>query len=167
MSKIKIYGLAALAALAVGALCYFKLINYGNARYQAGVEYGTQQNEQKHERADLALATERRAGKYEIEIAANRRIYASLSDARRARGDVSRLQSTIAAAKQQIRNDPAFVRSGSTAATLPLMLADLLSEAVNTQSELSEEADRYYDAGRTCELQYDQLTGDITPNENQ
>lgn len=146
-----------LAIIIIVAFCALwvrsEIIGYGDQRYDAG--YAKAIAEQKE--ADKREEQRRDAEKQKIQADAQQRIDAARNDAVNAAAKSGRLL----AETERIRK-LAEHYTGTQPASVPtrkviVMLTKLLDESNDAYRRTAEEADRYYNAGLTCQKQYESL----------
>ena len=146
-----------LAIIIIVAVCALwvrsEIIDYGDQRYDAG--YAKAIAEQKE--TDKREGQRRDAEKQKIQADAQQRI------------DVARRDAVDAAIKSgRLRAETERIRklaeryTGTQPASVPtrkviVMLTQLLDESNDAYRRTAEEADRYYNAGLTCQKQYESL----------
>ena len=146
--------LAIIIIVATGALwAANKVSSYGEQQYVAG--YAKAVAEQKA--ADEQEEQRRNAELQKIQADAQQRIDTARNDAVNAAAKSGRLL----AETERIRK-LAEHYTGTQPASVPtrkviVMLTKLLDESNDAYRRTAEEADRYYNAGLTCERQYDSL----------
>lgn len=146
--------LAIIIIVAAGALwARSEIISYGNQRYAEGKTQAI--SEQKA--ADEQEEQRRNAELQKIQVDAQQRIDAARNDAVNAAAKSGRLL----AETERIRK-LAEHYTGTQPASVPtrkviVMLTKLLDESNDAYRRTAEEADRYYNAGLTCQKQYESL----------
>lgn len=146
--------LAIIIIVAAGALWMTnKISSYGEQQYAAG--YARAVAEQKA--ADEQEGQRRNAELQKIQADAQQRIDAARNDAVNAATKSGRLR----AETERIRK-LAERYTGTKPASVPtrkviVMLTQLLDESNDAYRRTAEEADRYYNAGLTCQKQYESL----------
>ena len=146
--------LAIIIIVAAGAMCArSEIISYGDQRYAEGKAQAiTEQkavDEQEEQRRNAELQ--------KIQADARQRIDAARNDAVNAAAKSGRLR----AETERIRK-LAERYTGTQPASVPtrkviVMLTQLLDESNDAYRRTAEEADRYYNAGLTCQKQYESL----------
>jgi len=83
------------------------------------------------------------------------------ADLARSRAESGRLQRSINAALDQLRdgNTTRVIGSGQDASKVGVLLAELYAEINKRSTELAGEADAYYLAGQTCNREWDAVMG--------
>ena len=148
--------LAIIIIVAAGALwARGEIISYGDQRYAEGKAQAIA--EQKA--ADEQEEQRRNAELQEIQADAQQRVDAARNDAVNAAAKSGRLL----AETERIRK-LAEHYTGTQPASVPtrkviVMLTKLLDESNDAYRRTADEADRYYNAGLTCQKQYESLTG--------
>ena len=146
--------LAIIIIVAAGALwARSEIISYGDQRYAEGKAQAIA--EQKA--ADKKEEQRRNAELQKIQADAQQRIDAARNDAANAAAKSGRLR----AETERIRK-LAERYTGTQPASVPtrkviVMLTQLLDESNDAYRRTAEEADRYYNAGLTCQKQYESL----------
>ena len=146
--------LAIIIIVAAGALwASSEIISYGDQRYAEGKAQAIA--EQKA--ADEQEEQRRNAELQKIQADAQQRIDAARNDAVNAAAKSGRLR----AETERIRK-LAERYTGTQPASVPtrkviVMLTKLLDESNDAYRRTAEEADRYYNAGLTCQKQYESL----------
>lgn len=146
--------LAIIIIVAAGALwARSEIISYGEQQYADG--YAKAIAEQKA--ADEQEEQRRNAELQKIQADAQQRIEAARNDAVNAAAKSGRLR----AETERIRK-LAERYTGTKPASVPtrkviVMLTKLLDESNDAYRRTAEEADRYYNAGLTCQKQYESL----------
>ncbi len=144
--------LAVLSLLVAGARIVW--VNHGQAQYDAG--YAKAQADQK--KADDEAKAQREQEKTEIEREAQSRIDAARADAELANSAAGSLRAEIDKIKQLAEHYTGAFPTGTPASKIIGVLADMLEESNRAYVATAEEAERYREAGVTCERQYDSLT---------
>nr|WP_076738092.1 DUF2514 family protein [Cronobacter sakazakii] len=144
--------LALVAAIAIGASVAW--VNHGEAQYAAG--YAKAQADQK--KADDEAMAKREQEKTEIEREAQSRIDAARADAELANSTAGSLRAEIDKTRRLAEHYTGAFPTGTPASKVISVLADMLEESNRAYVSTAEEAERYRDAGSTCERQYDSLT---------
>lgn len=83
------------------------------------------------------------------------------ANAARARAESDRLQQSIKAALEQLGrgNNTAIIGSGQNAGKVGVLLAELYGKINQRSTELAGEADAYFNAGQTCNLEWEAVRG--------
>jgi len=144
--------LAVLSLLLAGARIAW--VNHGQAQYDSG--YAKAQADQK--KADDEAKDQREQEKTEIEREAQSRIDAARADAELANSAAGSLRAEIDKTKQLAEHYTGAFPTGTPASKIIGVLADMLEESNRAYVATAEEAERYREAGVTCERQYDSLT---------
>lgn len=144
--------LAVLSLLVAGARIAW--VNHGQVQYAAG--YAKAQADQK--KADDEAKAQREQEKTEIEREAQSRVDAARADAELANSAAGSLRAEIDKTKQLAEHYTGTFPTGTPASKIIGVLADMLEESNRAYVATAEEAERYRDAGATCERQYDSLT---------
>ncbi|EOU1336465.1 DUF2514 family protein [Cronobacter malonaticus] len=144
--------LALVAAIAIGARMAW--VNHGKNQYASG--YAKAQSDQKQ--ADDKARSQRDQEKTQIEREAQSRIDAARADAELANSAAGSLRAEIDKTKRLAEHYTGAFPTGTPASKIISVLADMLEESNRAYVETAEEAERYRDAGSTCERQYDSLT---------
>lgn len=140
-----------LAALVIGARIAW--VKHGDAQYDAG--YAKAQADQKQ--ADDKARSQRDQEKTQIEREAQSRIDVARVDAEHANTTADGLRAELDKTKRLAENYTGSFPTGTPASKVIGVLADMLEESNRAYIAASEEAERYRDAGLTCERQYDSL----------
>lgn len=141
-----------LAAFAAG--CRIAWVNHGETNYAAG--YAKAQADQKQ--ADDKARSQRDQEKTQIEREAQSRIDVARIDAEHANTAADGLRAELDKTKRLAEHYTGSFPAGTPASKVIGVLADMLEESNRSYIATAEEADRYRDAGITCERQYDTLT---------
>ncbi|EOG5418611.1 DUF2514 family protein [Cronobacter sp. EKM101R] len=151
--------LALVAAIGIGARMAW--VNHGKAQYSSG--YAKAKEDQKN--ADDEAKAKRDQEKTEIEREAQSRIDAARADAELANSAAGSLRAEIDKTKRLAEHYTGAFPTGTPASKVISVLADMLEESNRAYVATAEEAERYRDAGETCERQYDSLTkrGSFSP----
>ncbi|EPU5128642.1 DUF2514 family protein [Cronobacter sakazakii] len=144
--------LALVAVIAIGARVAW--VNHGETQYAAG--YAKAQADQK--KADDEARAKREQEKTEIEREAQSRIDAARADAELANSAAGSLRAEIDKTRRLAEHYTGAFPTGTPASKVISVLADMLEESNRAYVATAEEAERYRDAGSTCERQYDSLT---------
>lgn len=142
---------AMLAALAICGVVAWNV--HGNRQYDAG--YAQAQADQKQ--ADDKARSQRDKEKTQIESEAQSRIDVARVDAWRANSAADGLRSELDKTKRLAEHYTGSFPSGTPASKVIGVLADMLAESNRDYIATAKEAERYRDAGLTCERQYDSL----------
>lgn len=146
--------LAIIIIVAAGALwARSEIISYGNQRYAEGKAQAIANQKA----ADKKEEQRRNAELQKIQSDAQQRVDAARNDAVNAAAKSGRLR----AETERIRK-LAERYTGTQPASVPtrkviVMLTQLLDESNDAYRRTAEEADRYYNAGLTCQKQYESL----------
>ena len=126
-------------------------------RYNTGVNDGKQSVKDEYENKAALLRNNWSIDKGVIEYEAQQRIKAISSDAANARLAVDGLQQTLDKIRSIVSSSGVAVTSSTSTGKAVDLLADLLIQSNRRANTYAEFADRAYEAGRTCEIQYDKL----------
>lgn len=152
-----------LAIIIIVALCALwvrsEIIDYGDQRYDAG--YAKAIAEQKE--ADKREEQRRDAEKQKIQADAQQRVDVARRDAVDAESSANRLRGELDRIRQLASKYTGTQSSGKTAREVVIVLTQLLDESNDAYRRTAEEADRYYNAGLTCQRQYDSLRNKKAP----
>lgn len=152
-----------LAIIIIVAFCALwvrsEIIDYGDQRYDAG--YAKAIAEQKE--ADKREEQRRDAEKQKIQVDAQQRIDVARRDAVDAESSAKRMRGELDRIRQFASKYTGTESSGKTAREVIIMLGGMLEESNDAYRRTAEEADRYYNAGLTCQLQYDSLRNKKAP----
>lgn len=140
-----------LAALVIGARVAW--VQHGDARYEAG--YAKAQEDQKQ--VDDKAKSQRDQEKTQIEREAQSRIDVARVDAEHANTAADGLRAELDKTKRLAEHYTGSFPTGTPASKVIGVLADMLEESNRAYIAAAEEAERYRDAGLTCERQYDSL----------
>lgn len=152
-----------LAIIIIVAFCALwvrsEIIDYGNQRYDVG--YAKAIAEQKE--ADKREEQRRDAEKQKIQADAQQRIDVARRDAVDAESSAKRMRWELDRIRQLASKYTGTESSGKTAREVIIMLGGMLEESNDAYRRTAEEADRYYNAGLTCQRQYDSLRNKKAP----
>lgn len=152
-----------LAIIIIVAACALwvrsEIIHYGDQRYDAG--YAKAIAEQKE--ADKREEQRRDAEKQKIQADAQQRVDVARRDAVDAESSANRLRGELNRIRQLAIGYTGPQSSGKTAREVIIMLGGMLEESNDAYRRTAEEADGYYNAGLTCERQYDSLRNKKAP----
>lgn len=152
-----------LAIIIIIAFCALwvrsEIIDYGDRRYDAG--YAKAIAEQKE--ADKREEQRRDAEKQKIQADAQQRIDVARRDAVDAESSAKRMRGEIDRIRQLASQYTGTESSGKTTREVIIMLGRMLEESNDAYRRTAEEADGYYNAGLTCEMQYDSLRNKKAP----
>lgn len=147
-----------LAIIIIVVLCglwgWHKVVSYGNERYEAG--HAKAIADQKA--ADQKEEARRYAEKQKLQADAQQRVDAARRDAADAAASVNRLRSETDRIRKLAERYTGTQPAGVSTGKVVNLLAELLSESNDAYQRTAEEADRYYNAGLTCQRQYESLT---------
>ncbi|EPN9526762.1 DUF2514 family protein [Cronobacter malonaticus] len=144
--------LALVAAVAIGARMAW--VNHGKAQYASG--YAQAQSDQ--QQADERARSQRDQEKTQIERETQSRIDMARVDAEHANTAADGLRAELDKTKRLAEHYTGAFPTGTPASKVISVLADMLEESNRAYVATAEEAERYRDAGETCERQYDSLT---------
>ncbi|HIC6655257.1 TPA: DUF2514 family protein [Salmonella enterica subsp. enterica serovar Cerro] len=142
---------AMLAALVVTAVVAWNV--HGSRQYDAG--YAKAQADQKQ--ADDKARSQREKEKAQIEREAQSRIDVARVDAEHANTAADGLRAELDKTKRLAEHYTGSFPTGTPASKVIGVLADMLEESNRSYIAAAEEAERYRDAGLTCERQYESL----------
>lgn len=146
--------LAIIIIVAAGALwARSEIISYGDQRYAEGKAQAIA--EQKA--ADEQEEQRRNAELQKIQADAQQRLDTARNDAIAAESSAKRLRGELDRIRQLASQYAGTQSSGKTTREVVVMLTQLLDESNDAYRRTAEEADKYYNAGLTCERQYDSL----------
>lgn len=152
-----------LAIIIIVAFCALwvrsEIIDYGDQRYDAG--YAKAIAEQKE--ADKREEQRRDAEKQKIQADAQQRIDVARRDAVDAESSAKRMRGELDRIRQLASKYTGTEPSGKTASEVIIMLGGMLEESNDAYRRTAEEADGYYNAGLTCQNQYDSLRNKKAP----
>lgn len=126
---------------------------HGDNQYEAG--YAKAQADQKQ--ADDKARSQRDKEKTQIEREAQSRIDVARVDAQHANSAADGLRSELDKTKRLAEHYTGTFPPGTPASKVIGVLADMLAESNRDYIATAKEAERYRDAGLTCERQYDSL----------
>ena len=127
------------------------------ARYNAGVTDGKRSVVDEYEFKAAQLRNNWAKDKELLEHEAQQRLNAAKADADSARDAADSLQRTINQIRSIADHAGVSVTPGTSTGQAIHLLADMLVESNRRANTYAEFADRAFEAGRTCELQYDNL----------
>ena len=152
-----------LAIIIIVAFCALwvrsEIIDYGDQRYDAG--YAKAIAEQKE--ADKREEQRRDSEKQKIQADAQQRIDVARNDAVNAESSANRLRGELNRIRQLAIGYTGPQSPGKTTREVVIVLTQLLDESNDAYRRTAEEADGYYNAGLTCERQYDSLRNKKAP----
>ena len=152
--------LAIIIIIAAGALWAANKVSiYGEQQYADG--YAKAITEQKA--ADEQEEQRRNAELQKIQADAQQRIDAARNDAVNATAKSGRLQQQLANIRKQLVGYSTTESIGNPAAETGVLLSDVLSKSVERNRQLADYADRAWEAGLTCEAQYNSLRNKKAP----
>lgn len=144
------------AGLIFTALSFFawhEISSYGESMFDKGYSSATE----KQKEIDLAESERRYNERKKIQSDAQKQIESAKADAARAAAAVVGMRTETdrvrKLAEQYTGSQPASVPTRKVVS----MLADMLDESNEYYQRAAEEADRYYNAGITCQNQYQSL----------
>lgn len=130
-------------------------------KYNAGVKDGKQSVVDEYENKAAQLRNNWAIDKGKIEYEAQQKINEANNDAQSARDLADSLQRTIDKVRSIASDAGATVTARTSTAKAVDLLADMLVKSNRRANQYAEFADRAFEAGRTCELQYDSLRNRI------
>lgn len=146
-----------LAIIIIVVLCglwgWHKVVSYGNERYEAGQEKAIADQKA----ADQKEEARRNAEKQKIQADAQQRIDAARRDAVNASASAYRLRAETDRIRKLAERYTGTQPAGVSTAKVISMLAELLDQSNDAYRRTAEEADKYYNAGLTCQAQYNSL----------
>lgn len=152
-----------LAIIIIVAVCALwirgEIIDYGDQRYDAGKSQAIADQKD----ADEKERQRRDAEKQKIQADAQQRLDAARNDAIAAESSAKRLRGELDRIRQLAIQYTGTQSSGKTTREVVVMLTELLDESNDAYRRTAEEADRYYNAGLTCERQHDSLSNKKAP----
>lgn len=152
-----------LAIIIIIAFCALwvrsEIIDYGDQRYDAG--YAKANAEQKE--ADKREEQRRDAEKQKIQADAQQRIDVARRDAVDAESSAKRMRRELDRIRQLASKYTGTESSGKATREVIIMLGGMLEESNDAYRRTAEEADGYYNAGLTCQRQYDSLRNKKAP----
>lgn len=152
-----------LAAIAVAVLlalwCWHKVVDYGDQRYAEGKAQAIADQKS----ADEKEEARRNAEKQKIQADAQQRIDAARSDAISAAASAGRLRAETDRIRKLAERYTGTQPAGVSTGKVINLLTQLLDQSNDAYRRTAEEADRYYNAGLTCQIQYQSLTNKKAP----
>lgn len=146
--------LAIIIIVAAGALWVRgEVIEYGDHRYAEGKAQAIEDQKA----ADKKEEQRRNAELQKIQADAQQRIDAARNDAVNAESSAKRMRGELDRIRQLASRYTGTESSGKTAREVIIMLGGMLEESNDAYRRTAEEADWYYNAGLTCQRQYDSL----------
>ena len=145
-----------IVALCIGAAVVLYNHNINKARdegYDAGIAYQKGQQAQ----VDQEEKDRRDADKRSIERQYSTELEAARAAMRFSDATAGRLQQELNRIKQLVESYTGPQSSGTSTGEIINMLADLYEASERDYNAAAAEADNYYNAGLTCEVQYDSL----------
>lgn len=153
-----------IAIVVIIALALFVQHKFNQAVAQAkhdGIEEGKQAVVRDYEAKATILRGQLAADKEEIERNAKAQQEAAEADAAFARATSDRLFAELNKIRGIASNAGVTFAPGTSTQKAVGMLADMLEESIRRDNEMAKFADDAYNAGLTCELQYDKLRARI------
>lgn len=129
--------------------------------YNNGVKDGKQTVVDDYENKAAQLRNNWAIDKGKLEYEAQQRLNAANRDAQSARDVADSLQRTINEVRSIANSAGVSVTPGTSTGKAVHLLADLLVQSNRRANTYAEFADRAFEAGRTCELQYDAMRNRI------
>lgn len=152
--------LAIIIIVAAGALwARSEIISYGDQRYAEGKAQAIEDQKA----ADKKEEQRRNAELQKIQADAQQRIDAARRDAIDAESSAKRMRGELDRIRQLASQYTGTESSGKTAREVIIMLGGMLEESNDAYRRTAEEADGYYNAGLSCQLQYDSLRNKKAP----
>lgn len=146
--------LAIIIIVAAGALWIRgEVIEYGDQRYAEGKAQAIADQKA----ADKKEEQRRNAELQKIQADAQQRIDVARRDAVDAESSAKRMRGELDRIRQLASQYTGTESSGKTAREVIIMLGGMLEESNDAYRRTAEEADGYYNAGLTCQRQYDSL----------
>lgn len=152
-----------LAIIIIVAFCALwarsEIISYGDQRYAEGKAQAIEDQKA----ADKKEEQRRNAELQKIQADAQQRIDAARRDAIDAESSAKRMRGELDRIRQLASQYTGTESSGKTAREVIIMLGGMLEESNDAYRRTAEEADGYYNAGLSCQLQYDSLRNKKAP----
>lgn len=148
-----------LFALVVGGAIVYGVHRMLDNSYELGKVQGALEQKRKQSDADLLEKERRDLEKEGIEREAQNRIAASQADAALAAASADRLRSELDRIRKLAEAYTGAQPAGKSTSSIIIMLADMLEDSNRSYRLTAKEADNYYDAGLTCQNQYNSLRG--------
>lgn len=126
-------------------------------KYNAGVKDGKQAVVDEYENKAAQLRNKLNIDKGKIEYEAHQNIEVANRDAQSARDAADSLQRTLDKIRSIASRAGATVTTSTSTTKAVDLLADMLVKSNRRANQYAEFADRAFEAGRTCERQYDSL----------
>lgn len=125
--------------------------------YDKGVEAGKTQIVNEYAKKAVVLRVQNALDKERIEKDAQVQIDQARADARASRDAADSLRGTLDKVRSIAGDAGVSVAPGTSTTKAINLLADLLEQSNDRSNQYAEFADTAYEAGRTCEVQYDTL----------
>ncbi|MCI2233992.1 DUF2514 domain-containing protein [Escherichia coli] len=152
-----------LAIIIIVSLCALwvrsEIIDYGNQRYDAGYAKAIAEQEE----ADKREEQRRDAEKQKIQADAQQRIDVARRDAVDAAARADGVRRETDRIRQLAEQYTGTQSAGVSTRKVISMLAELYEASERDYLAASTEADRYYNAGLSCQLQYNSLRNKKAP----
>lgn len=157
LGRVWPYIVVFVVTLLAGLYFYFEFQKNLQQHYDQGVEAGRTALKGEYEIKAEYLRQQLSKDKEEFERNAQAKLEASQADAALARDSADRLRRTLSEIRGIASNTGISFPSGASTTEAVKLLADMLEESNRAYIETADFADRAFDAGKTCELQYDTL----------
>ena len=157
LGRVWPYIVVIVVTLWAGLYFYFEFQKNLQQHYDQGVEVGRNSLKGEYEIKAEQLRRQFSKDKEELERNAQAKLEASQADAALARDSANRLRRTLSEIRGIASNAGISFPSGASTTEAVKLLADMLEESNRAYIETADFADRAFDAGKTCELQYDTL----------
>jgi hypothetical protein len=136
-------------------------------RYNAGVKDGKEAVADEYANKAAQLRNNWAIDKGRLEYEAQQRINAAKADADKSRESARGLQRTLDQVRSIADRAGVSVGPGTSTAKAINLLADLLEQSNDRSRQYAEFADAAYEAGRTCEIQYDEMRNRVLEQTNE
>lgn len=140
-------------AMVLSLWCWHKIVDYGEHRYAEGKAQAIADQKS----ADAKEEARRNAEKQKIQADAQQRVDAARNDAVDAAARADGVRRETDRIRQLAEQYTGTQSAGVSTRKVISMLAELYEASERDYLAASTEADRYYNAGLTCETQYNSL----------
>lgn len=160
------YALASLLAVGVYFYVDYKWHESMTEQYNKGVVDGKKAVADNYAEKSIAQQKQWAIDKEKLEHDAQTRIEAAKNDAANARNNADSLYKQLNKVRSIAGQAGVAVTSSTSARQAVDLLADLFEQSNNRANTYAGFADSAYEAGRTCEVQYDKLRSSINAEQS-